>query len=229
AQTIITASAGGSSVSFTQTTSGIDMTAANASLVQAAVNAPTLGTVLSGPSGSVGTQPVQVQVYSTGVSGGMGVPNVLIRLIPANTSSGPQIACSGNTGYTNAQGNTNCLPIFSGPSGTGQYTIDIGGGYRTFGPYNFTVAQGGVSTFRITSGNNQSGAPGSTLPLPLTATVQDNAGNPLPNIPVTWQVLGSTGATIVNSSSSSDTSGNVTASVKLGSTPGTVQIQLSSS
>src|SRR5215472_16731088 len=78
-QTIVTASAGGSSVSFTQTTSGIDMSAANASLVQAAVNSPSLGTVLSGPSGSVGTQSVQVQVYSTGVSGGMGVPNVLIR------------------------------------------------------------------------------------------------------------------------------------------------------
>lgn len=228
-QTVITASAGGSSVSFTQTTSGIDMTAANATLVQAAVNSPALGTILSGPSGSVGTTAVQVQVYSTGISGGMGVPNVLIRLIPANTASGPQIACSGNTGYTNSQGNTNCLPIFSGPAGSGQYTIDVGGGYRTFGPYNFTVAQGGVSTFRITGGNNQSGAPGATLPLPLTATAQDNAGNPLPNVPVTWQVLGSSGATITSSSSSSDTNGNVTATVRLGNTVGPVQVQLSSS
>jgi uncharacterized protein (TIGR03437 family) len=227
-QTVVTASAGGSSVSFTQTTSGLDMTAANATLIQAAVNSPALGSTLSGASGSVGSMPVQVQVYSTGISGGMGIPNVLIRLIPANTASGPQIACSGNTGYTNSQGNTNCLPIFSGPTGNGQYTIDVGGGYRTFGPYNFTVAQGGVSTFRITGGNNQSGAPGTTLTFPLSAQAEDSSGNPLPNVPVTWQVLGSNTATVTNASSTSDTNGNVSATVKLGNIVGPVQVQLSS-
>ena len=226
AQTVITASAAGSSVSFTETTSAIDPTS-NASLVQAAVIYPGLGTVLSGPSGSVGSTPVQVQIFGTGISAAP-VPNVVIRLIPVNTSSGPQIACSGNTGYTNSMGNTNCLPIFSGPPGNGQYTIDVGGGYRTFGPYPFTVKQGTVSAFRISGGNNQSGAPGATVPLPLTAQTQDAAGNPLPNVPVTWTVLTPNTATITASSSSSDANGNVTATVKLGMIIGPVQIQLSS-
>jgi uncharacterized protein (TIGR03437 family) len=226
-QTIIIASAAGSSVSFTETTSGLDTTS-TASLVQAAVTYPGLGTVLSGASGSVGSTPVQVQVFSTGISGGQGLANVLIRLIPANTSSGPQVACSGNTGYTNAMGNTNCLPVFSGAPGTGQYSIDVGGGYRVFGPYSFTVMQGSVSAFRIMSGNNQSGAPGATIPNPLTAQTQDAAGNPLPNVPVTWTVLTPNTATITTSSSSSDANGNVSATVRLGSIVGPVQIQLSS-
>jgi len=226
-QSIVIASAAGSTVSFTETTSAIDPTS-NASLVQAAVTYPGLGTVLSGASGSVGSTPVQVQVFATGISGGQFLPNVLIHLIPANTT-GPQIACSGNTGYTNASGNTNCLPIFSGPPGSGQYTIDVGGGYRVFGPFNFTVMQGTVAAFRIMSGNNQSGAPGATIPLPLTAQAQDAAGNPLPNVPVTWTVLTPNTATITQSSSSSDANGNVSASITLGSIVGPVQIQVSSS
>jgi uncharacterized protein (TIGR03437 family) len=226
-QSIVTASAAGSSVSFTQTTSGLDPTS-TASLVQSAVSYPGLGTVLSGPSGSVGSTAVQIQVFSTGISGGQGLANVLIRLIPATTTSGPQIACSGNTGYTNSMGNTNCLPIFSGPTGTGQYTIDVGGGYRTFGPYSFTVTQGTVAAFRITGGNNQSGSPGATVPIPLTAQTEDASGNPLPNVPVTWTVLSPNTATITTSSSSSDANGNVSASVRLGSIVGPVQIQLSS-
>ena len=228
-QSIITATAAGSTVSFTQTTSGLDTTSGSAaSLVQAAVAYPGLGTVLSGPSGSVGTTPVQVQVFSTGISGGQGIPNVLIRLLPTNTTGGPQVGCSGNTGYTNSTGNTNCLPVFSGTPGTGQYTIDVGGGFRTFGPYAFTVMPGTVSAFRISSGNNQSGTPGSTVPLPLTAQTQDAAGNPLPNVPVTWTVLTPNTATITSSSSSSDANGNVSATVKLGNIVGPVQIQLSS-
>jgi uncharacterized protein (TIGR03437 family) len=228
-QSIVTASAAGSSVSFTETTSGLDTTSgSSASLVQAAVNYPGLGTVLSGPSGSVGSTPVQVQVFSTGISGGMGLANVLIQLLPTNTSSGPQIACSGNTGYTNSAGNTNCLPVFTGTPGTGQYMIDVGGGFRTFGPFSFTVMPGTVSAFRITGGNNQSGTPGATVPLPLTAQTQDAAGNPLPNVPVTWTVLSPNTATITSSSSSSDANGNVSASVRLGNIVGPVQIQLSS-
>ena len=227
AQSIITASAAGSSVTFTETTSAIDPLS-SASQVQAAVTYPGLGTVLSGPSGSVGTTPVQIQVFSTGISGGQGLANVLIRLIPTNTAGGPQIACSGNTGYTNASGNTNCLPVFSGPAGNSQYTIDVGGGYRVFGPYPFTVMQGTVSAFRITGGNNQSGTPGATVPLPLTAQTQDASGNPLPNVPVTWTVLSGSGTTITTSSSASDANGNVSATVRLGNVVGPVTIQLSS-
>ena len=224
-QTVVTASATGSSVSFTQTTSGLDPSAALAALIQSTVTSA--GNVLSGPAGSIGSTPVQVQLFAGGPTAGP-VPNVLVRLLPVNATSGPQIACSGNSGYTNGSGIANCLPIFSGPTGTSQYFIDVGYGYRQHGPFSFTVQQGTVSSFRITGGNNQSGTPGSSVPFPLTAQVLDAAGNPLPNVPVTWAAVVPGTVTINGASSASDGSGNVTASVTLGSIVGPAQVRLSS-
>lgn len=226
-QSIITASAFGSSVNFTQTTSGQDPASLQV-FITANVTYPSLGNVISGPAGSIGTTPVQVQVTSVGPSGASGVPNVLVQLVPSNTT-GPQVACSGTTGYSNSTGLVNCFPVFSGSGGTSSFTISVGGSFRTFGPFSFTVSQSTVTTFRVTGGNSQSGAPGTTLPLPLTAQALDVNGNPIPNLPVTWQVLTPNSATITSSSSATDANGNVTASISLGSTIGSVQIQLSSS
>ncbi len=226
-QSTVQASAFGSSISFTVTTSGLDLTAASAAVVQTQVIYPTAGITLTGAAGSIGTTAVQVQVFSNGISGFQGVQNVLVRLLPSSTT-GPQISCSGSTGYTTSSGYASCLPVFSGSTGSGNYLIDVGGGYRQFGPFAFTVSQGSVASIVITGGNGQSGAPGATLPLPLTGRTQDVNGNPLPNVPVTWQVLPAGAATVTSSSSVSDTNGNVTAQVTLGSTPGPVQIALSS-
>ena len=55
---------------------------------------------------------------------------------------------------------------------------------RIFGPFNFTVAQGIFSAFRITGGNNQSGNPGATLPVLLTARTEDAAGNAVATVSV---------------------------------------------
>ncbi len=228
AQAVVTASAFGSSVNFTMTTSGLDLTAAQAAVVQSQVVYPTTGTVLSGPAGSVGSTAVQAQVFSNGISGFSGLQNVLIRLLPASTT-GPQISCSGSTGYTMTSGYASCLPVFSGSAGSGNYTVDIGQGYRQYGPFPFTVTQGGVAAILITGGNNQTGAPGTALSLPLTARTQDVNGNPLPGVPVTWLVSPANGATLTSSSTASDQNGNVTAQVTLGSTPGPVQVVLSSS
>jgi uncharacterized protein (TIGR03437 family) len=228
-QSAVSASAFGSTVNFTVTTSGLDPTAANAAVVQAQLIYPTPGITLTGASGSVGTTAVQTQVFSNGISGYKGIQNVLVRLIPSNTTSGPQIACSGTTGYSTANGYSSCLPVFSGPTGTGNYTVDVGGGYRQFGPFPFSVTQGSVASIVVTSGNNQSGAPGTTLPLPLAVRTQDTQGNPLPNVPLTWQAVPANGATINNAATVSDSSGNATAQVVLGSTPGPVQITVSSS
>src|SRR5439155_25038126 len=103
AQSIITASIPTGSVNFTETTSGVDPTAANAPFVQATVNFPTLSDVLTGAAGSTGAMAVQVKVAAVGPAGSGGVPNVLIKLLPADPN-GPQIACAGNTGYTDING-----------------------------------------------------------------------------------------------------------------------------
>src|SRR5204863_1072903 len=89
-QSIISASIPTSSVNFTETTSGVDPTAANAPFVQAQVNFPNLGDVVSGASGSTGTVPIAVRVFAVGAAGFSAVPNIVIKLIPANPN-GPQI------------------------------------------------------------------------------------------------------------------------------------------
>ena len=190
------------------------------------INFPSLGEVVSGPSGSTGTSLIQVRVFAVGPVGATPVPNVLIRLIPGNTT-GPQITCSGNTGYTDFNGNANCVPLFSGSPASGTYSIDVGGGFRTFANnYQFTVTQGQLAAFRITGGNNQTGAPGTTLPLPLTARTEDASGNLQANVPVVWEAVVPGTVTINNASSVSDASGVVSANVTLGNTIGAVQVRL---
>lgn len=228
-QSVVAASAFGSSVNFTETTSAIDPTAANAAVVQTQLIYPTGGVTLTGSSGSIGTTAVQSQVFSNGISGYKGIQYVLVRLIPTNTSSGPQISCSGSTGYTTASGYSSCLPVFSGPPGSGNFIVDVGGGYRQFGPFSFTVTQGKVASIVVTGGNNQSGAPGATLALPITVRTQDTLGNPLANVPLTWLAQPGNGVTINNASSVSDANGNATAQIVLGQTPGPVQVLVSSS
>src|SRR6266568_1454374 len=220
-QAIITASIGSSSVNFTETTSGTDPFGTNPPFVQATVSFPGLGDVISGPAGSTGTTPIKVNVFAVGPAGFANIPNVLIRLIPAD-SNGPQIACSGRTGYTDFNGNTNCLPVFSGPTASGRYTIDVGGAYRTFGPFQFSVTQGQLSAFRILTGNNQSGNPGAILPVTLSARAEDAAGNPMANIPVVWEAVTPNTLTLNNATTVSDTNGVVSASVTLGNAFGTV-------
>src|SRR5262249_8075399 len=51
-----------------------------------------------------------------------------------------------------------------------------------------------VSTISKVSGDNQSGAGGTTLPNPLLVSVRDNNNNPQPNIPVTFTVVSGTGS-----------------------------------
>jgi len=181
---VITASIGSSSVNFTETTSGVDPGASRAPFVQANVIFPTLGDIVSGPAGSTGQTPIKINVFAVGPAGAANVPNVLVRLVPSDAivdpithvvtpGNGPQIACSGNTGYTDFNGNANCLPVFSGPNGNGRYFIDVGGSYLTFGTFQFSVQQGQFSAFRILTGNNQSGNPGTALPSPLTARTED--------------------------------------------------------
>ncbi len=84
------------------------------------------------------------------------------------------------------------------------------------------------TSFRITGGNNQSGAPGARLPAPLLAQVLDGAGNPVPNVPVVWQSLNPQSVSLSGVVSTSDANGMVTAIATLGSLPGPAQVQLQS-
>lgn len=76
-----------------------------------------------------------------------------------------------------------------------------------------------ASFFIRRGGNNQSGPAGSDLPTPLSFTLIDAASNPLPGIPVTWQVATGNGA-IRPSAPVTDSRGQVTAIWTLGPAAG---------
>jgi uncharacterized protein (TIGR03437 family) len=76
----------------------------------------------------------------------------------------------------------------------------------------------------ILSGNNQSGPPG-PLSTPLTARVEDAAGNPIPNVAVIWQPLTPQAVSLTNAVFTSDASGVVSATAIL-SAVGPAQVQL---
>jgi uncharacterized protein (TIGR03437 family) len=197
-------------------------------LVQASQTSPQPGTVLTGPAGSTSSTLIQVSVR--GQFGG-GVPGVSVMLTMVSDPNGPTIACAPspggqpNTVFTDASGTGTCTPVFGGKQGTGTASVVIGDHFgRSAVPISFNVTQGLPGAITIQSGNQQSGNAASNLPLPLLATVVDQAGNPLPNTPVTWSVAPPNGATLFNTRTTSDTSGRVSTNVQLGSSPGSVQI-----
>lgn len=226
-QTTITASTGASSVAMHVTTSGVD-SRFNSAYVQPQVISPTLDTVLSGAAGSSGAgATVEVLVSAVHFAGAQVVPNVAVRLIP-DDPNGPSLACAEGTGVTDDRGIAKCLVIFSGPSGNGLFSINVGE-FRTFSPFRFTVTPGAgqvATALRITGGNNQSGLPGSRLPAALTARVEDAAGNPVSNVAVVWQPLAAQAVSLSGVTSTSDANGLVSATATLGSAVGAAQVQL---
>jgi outer membrane autotransporter protein len=82
----------------------------------------------------------------------------------------------------------------------------------------------------IFSGNNQSGAQNSTLPLPLTVKTIVGAGNDVPNVTLTWRVTFGT-ATFTNNHSTTFTQSvpvntQAQVSLDLGATPGPVNVRV---
>lgn len=225
----IIASYGAAFVSFFETTSNL-VPGGSAAAVQATVVFPQQGAqiVLSGPAGSTGSQPIQVAVTALGgniFGGNGGVPNVAVTITtdPASTGS---IACKeGPFVLTDVNGNATCTPLF-GKVGTGTFTINVGG-FVNFSNNQFAVQVGNPGIISIVSGNNQTGLPGQTLPVPIVATVSDLAGNLLSGVAVTFTSLTPGGATFTNVRSPSDATGRVSATVVLGNTAGLIQIQVS--
>jgi uncharacterized protein (TIGR03437 family) len=219
----VIASFGVASVSFTETTSNI--ASGGGSLLTTSLVYPPAGqgVVFSGPAGSTGAQPISITV---GQINGPGVPGISLAIATdAGSGTGGTISCKeGPYVLTDANGNASCTPLF-GKMGTGTFTIIVGGAF-TFSNNQFTVLVGNPGIISIVSGNNQSGLPGQTLPLPIVATVSDLAGNLLTGVGVNFTSLTPGGATFTNVRNTTDANGRVSASVVLGTTAGTIQIQV---
>jgi outer membrane autotransporter protein len=88
---------------------------------------------------------------------------------------------------------------------------------------DFSATSTGPSGGGASGGNGQSGAPGSTLPTPLTVTIT-GTGPDLSGVQVTWTVI-SGSATVSPTVSFTDAAGQASTTLTLGLTPGPVVVQ----
>ncbi|HMB57873.1 MAG TPA: autotransporter domain-containing protein [Arenimonas sp.] len=79
-----------------------------------------------------------------------------------------------------------------------------------------------VRTLTLVSGNNQTGAPGATLPLPLTVQAQNN-GVPTAGITINYLITSGTGT--LSAAAPTNAAGNTGASLTLPATTGTITVR----
>jgi adhesin/invasin len=229
-QSNVTATYLNSSVVFTETTTLTD-TNGISQITSPTILSPLPGTSITGRTGETADVALQVAVRSIT---GLGVPGVEIRLVPTDANNPTTVTCAPtanaapNTALTDATGIATCNLIFGGRPGAGSFTVKIGGNFAETNSINFTATVGLPRVIRLISGNAQSGGVGAGLPSPLVGIVEDAGGNPLPDVPVSWQVL-SGSATLFNTRTISDISGRVSTNVTVGNAPGPIQIRVTAS
>lgn len=205
---------------------------------------------LNGAAGSTATSPIQVNVQNFQ---NQPVPNISVRLAPASGyTPGASVSCATGNGadpgsvLTGTDGAALCIPVFgpvASPAGTqGTYQILVGGvssaqlngtgpmGYQVFNSVYIQVSPGTPGAVRLLSGNNQSANAGQGLAAPLVAEIDSLSSAPLAGEAVSWSVTPAGAATLSQPSTTSDSNGQVSSSVTLGSNAsGMVQITVTTS
>lgn len=120
-----------------------------------------------------------------------------------------------------AKASASCNLIVQGLPGTTDLTIDVGS--LVTQTAKLTVVPPDAA-FSIVQGNNQTAAPGATLPVALVARLADPSGSALPNIPVQWTVIPAGTLTPVSPWDTSNSSGLVSTGVRAGNSPGLFQV-----
>ncbi len=185
--------------------------------------APQPGIPVTGAEGSTLPSAVKAQIVS---SLGFGIPNVSLSVSDnANASSDPTVACNAPGGIvlSSSTGLVDCDLTFGPRLGSGTF-IAVVGNTHTSVPVPFTVTAGAPGTVEITQGNNQTGAPGQTLPLALKVHVTDSGGNVDPGVAVNWKVVTAGAVTLSNVIGKTDSNGNASALATLGSIAGVAQV-----
>jgi uncharacterized protein (TIGR03437 family) len=202
------------------------------------------GDTLTGAAGTTGSTPLQLGIQAS--KGGV-IPNVSVQLVNyQDPSSGPVVNCAGsaaagepNAVLTDSTGTGSCLPVFGGIPGSGQFYILVGAGGVapsdptvlpfanpwTFGPIRLTVTAAQPGLIKITQGDGQPAAPGTTL-APLQVEVDTAAGVSVAGQTVNWTVSPA-GAVNFSGSTSTQTDVNGRTSVTptvSGTASGAIQI-----
>jgi hypothetical protein len=167
----------------------------------------------SGPVGSQLGQPLVVQVTD-----GFGNP---IQGVPVSWSTGNGGSLTESSTTTGEDGKTSVTWTL-GPT-AGAQTASASAGQPGSPPlagspvtFNATATAGNAATITKLSGDDQRGAPGSELPLPLVVQVLDAQGNPVINRAVAWVGDG----TANPETSNTDTEGKASTRWTISATPG---------
>ncbi|MCP5120421.1 MAG: hypothetical protein GY953_57235, partial [bacterium] len=194
----------------------------NVELLTPPLNARTV----TGSSGSVLQGAIQAQVVAgTGAFAGTKIPNVgMTATTGLEPPAGPQAECVGGTVLSGSNGIASCDLLISG-IGTAPLTVSVGS-FRFLPQITLIATPGQPTTANIIAGDGQEGDPGQLLPTRLDVEIVDGAGNPLPNVNVTWQVLTPGAITLTDVVATTDAFGRVSAFATLGNQPGQAQVRV---
>jgi uncharacterized protein (TIGR03437 family) len=110
-------------------------------------------------------------------------------------------------------------------AGTGLFPVNVSAGGYTDYFMNIKITSSGATKVAVAGGNNQTGAPGQTVPGNLIVTVTDACGKPVAGQTVTWSVTkGSAQVKNILLNGVTNGLGQSTAQLQLGSTAGSVQV-----
>ncbi|HEY2844060.1 MAG TPA: Ig-like domain-containing protein [Bryobacteraceae bacterium] len=224
----ITASSAIGAVTFTETTHNALTDEPNQPTIRISTNPE--GSDLTIPQG--GRLPGAILATTTSLHApqfNVPIPNIGIRLADplSHSQSSNVVACDGSTlgdnlGVSRCDVVVGCLAL--GTALPQQFNATIAVGELGFAPLRVNITQGAPSLLSIVSGNNQSGNPGTFLN--LTARITDGCSLASGNVAVTWSVIQGSGTLQVqNGTTFAD--GTTSARLVLGSSAGTVQVQVS--
>lgn len=222
----VAATTGGSATFFVTTVPQSGSTAALLPIITTLAPASGVST-FSGQAGQTLTGAIKVQVM--GLVSDVAMPNIGLEVRPTisyQPDASTNVSCAGGAALTNASGTASCDLVLGSQTGTFEMYAVVGGYFVVSPEFTVTITAPVLvpTTIAITGGNNQSGPAGQALPTPLTATVEDQFGNPIANSAVTWSVVEGA-ATLTSASTKSDSTGKVSTGVTLGAV-GAIQIKV---
>jgi uncharacterized protein (TIGR03437 family) len=141
------------------------------------------------------------------------------------------INCVGGYALTNASGIVSCdlTTLSTTPVGTYQIYAIVAGNTGLLMNVTVTAAPPPIpvaTTATPASGNNQTGPVGQALAQPLAAIVRDQFGSPMAGVAVQWAVLAGSAQFAAPTSTQTDSAGQASTRIVLGSTPGAVTVRM---
>ncbi len=220
-QYAVTATSGQHSITFLETVLPMDMQAS------ADIRRPDIGTLLNAPVGVPQTGAIGIAVFET-IGSPRPLPDVAVNVSTGlDAQSGPTATCEGGPAMTNRDGIAVCNLVGGGKLGQALLKIDVGGIPAFYVQLRINVVPGPAKTIVIKRGDNQIGSARQELPIPLLAELKDGNGSPVVSAETTFQIVKGSGS-LKPATTQSDSNGQVSTVLTLGSQPGDVEVLVKS-